>query len=103
MTWWLEDRKGIVLRFPTDFSQIMTEPHPQVYRVELGNLHNALTSQHPEDFLVCQNQRRNIKKYIIERMSTKIKEVLELGLASILVRLTQAVNSLQPLPSDSTW
>ena len=32
-----------------------------------------------------------------------IKEVLELGLASILVRLTQAVNSLQPLPSDSTW
>ena len=28
------------------------EPHLQVYRIELGNLNNALNSQHPEDFLV---------------------------------------------------
>jgi len=30
-------------------------------------------------------------------------EVLELGLASMLVRLTQAVSTLKPLPTDSTW
>ena len=31
---------------------IIHEPHLQVYRIELGNLYNALSSQHPEDFLV---------------------------------------------------
>jgi len=53
----------------------------EVFRVEIGDLHRALTSQHPEDFL----------------------EMLELGLASMLVRLAQAVGTLQPLPADSTW
>jgi len=38
-----------------------------------------------------------------QKNANPMKEVLELGLASILVRLTQAGNSLQPLPSDSTW
>jgi len=53
----------------------------EVYRLELGNLHSGFTSKHPEDFL----------------------EMLELGLASMIVRLGQAVSTLRPLPADSTW
>ena len=53
----------------------------EVYRLELGNLHSGFTSKHPEDFL----------------------EMLELGLASMVVRLGQAVSTLRPLPPDSTW
>jgi len=30
----------------------------EVYRIELGNLHNALTSQHPEDFLVLTEYKK---------------------------------------------
>ena len=37
---------------------IIHEPHLQVFRIEFGNLHNALSSQHPEDFLVLTHMKK---------------------------------------------